>query len=124
MCEAILKGCIYKNKTELVGHSLGAQVAAAAGKAFIALCKTKLKRITGLDPAGPGFDIPMASLLLCGSYLNHELADWVNIIHSDRGNYGTSLICGTLDIILNCGCRNQPGCAPFTSLLQQSPQST
>lgn len=118
MCKAIEAGCINITKIEIVGHSLGAQLAAAAAVELI-LCKNKLKRITGLDPAGPGFQV-LAPFLICGPNLNAGLAELVIIIHSDGGNYGTPLKLGTVDISLNCGCRNQPGCKDLTTVLFQN----
>ncbi|PSN48315.1 Phospholipase A1 member A [Blattella germanica] len=88
----------------LVGFSLGAQCASSIGKRFK---EQKLKIITGLDPAGP----------IAGYFYQTSLhkgdAEFVQIIHTDRGIYGTSRSCGDFDVFFNNdGYRIQPGC-PF-----------
>lgn len=40
-------------KFHLIGHSLGAQISGMAAKKTI--YRSQIRRITGLDPAGPGF---------------------------------------------------------------------
>lgn len=47
---------IDPNKTELIGHSLGAHVSGFAGAKYKELTGNELNRITGLDPAGPNFE--------------------------------------------------------------------
>ena len=43
------------NKTELIGHSLGAHISGFAGAQFRQLTGNLINRIVGLDPAGPEF---------------------------------------------------------------------
>ncbi|PSN48335.1 hypothetical protein C0J52_03419 [Blattella germanica] len=86
----------------LVGFSLGAQYASSIGKRFK---EQKPKIITGLDPAGP------ITGYFCQTSLHKEDAEFVQIIHTDRGIYGTSRSCGDLDVFFNNdGYRIQPGC--------------
>ncbi len=94
----------------LIGHSLGAHIMGYAGKK---LYNPKVSRITGLDPAGPGFteDNPLSRL----HYLD---ATKVDIIHSDIAEYllqglGLKDAIGNVDFYPNGG-KLQPGC-PATS---------
>jgi len=93
----------------LVGHSLGAHVVGLIGKKVQELGHGKLPRITGLDPAQPGFDIALAS-----DRLDKGDADFVDIIHTNSG----SLFEGSLSILQKIGHmdfypfggKHQPGC--------------
>ncbi|CAG5099570.1 Similar to Liph: Lipase member H (Rattus norvegicus), partial [Cotesia congregata] len=62
----------------LIGHSMGAQMAGFVGK----YSKYTLPRITGLDPAGPGFYFTTAE------HINDKSAKFVDILHTDGGFYG------------------------------------
>ncbi|KAH0539274.1 hypothetical protein KQX54_003442 [Cotesia glomerata] len=86
----------------LIGHSMGAQMAGFVGK----YSKYTLPRITGLDPAGPGFYLPTAE------HINDKSAKFVDILHTDGGFYGALENTGTVDFFANGGKRAQPGC-PF-----------
>lgn len=67
----------------IVGHSLGAQAAGVAGNT----ATIRPARITGLDPALPLFQkLPLALRL------DRSDADFVDIIHSDAGGFGESLV--------------------------------
>nr|CAI5855272.1 unnamed protein product [Callosobruchus analis] len=76
-----------------------------------------LRRITGLDPAGPYFGIfrqhPQERL-------SKDDAQIVDSIHTDGGKYGVDFPLGTVDIVVNGGYSPQPGCiqsfATVTSL--------
>ncbi|XP_018304111.1 lipase member H isoform X2 [Mycetomoellerius zeteki] len=83
----------------IVGHSLGAHIAG-----FVSKCNAfKIPRITALDPANPVF-------YLLGCYLTPNDAEWVDVIHTDKGGYGTPTSMGTADYYVNGGTRPQPGC--------------
>lgn len=62
----------------LIGHSLGAHIVGAAGEGTQTLKLGKVKRITGLDPAGPGFadEDPLTRLDITDGSL-------VNILHTN-----------------------------------------
>ncbi|XP_011314500.1 lipase member H-A-like [Fopius arisanus] len=86
----------------LVGHSLGAQIGGFFGKSS----KYSIPRITGLDPANPGF-------YFTGSkHIDANSARFVDILHTDGGFYGALEDTGTVDFYANGGSRPQPGC-PF-----------
>ncbi|XP_078046323.1 pancreatic triacylglycerol lipase-like [Augochlora pura] len=82
----------------IIGHSLGGQVAAYVGLHT----KSRLLRITGLDPAGP--------LFYTGRFLRAGDADFVLIIHTDEGVFGQYQHSGNVDFVPNGGHRLQPGC--------------
>ncbi|XP_014275654.1 pancreatic triacylglycerol lipase [Halyomorpha halys] len=88
----------------LIGHSLGAHVAGFAGAG---VKSGKVARITGLDPAKPGFyRVPIEKRL------NTDSAKFVDCIHTCVGMLGlTEAIC-TADFYPNAGKNMQPGC-PF-----------
>ncbi|KAI4491879.1 hypothetical protein M0804_003271 [Polistes exclamans] len=95
------------NNLHIVGFSMGGQIAGHIRELTI----FQIPRITGLDPAGPMFNI-------IDSRLSSTDARFVDIIHADYGFYGTSRTTGTVDFFPNGGHRLQPGCqkgAPFLS---------
>ncbi|KAK3923284.1 Lipoprotein lipase, partial [Frankliniella fusca] len=94
----------------LVGHSLGGQAAGLTGKK---LTKGKVPRITALDPALPGFNIKS----LTSNHLTQTDATFVDVIHTDGGNYGVQYSTGHADFYPNGGRRLQPGCPPNTRAL-------
>jgi len=97
-----------------IGHSLGAQVCGQAGrKAKSSAGQQLFNRVTGLDPAGPGF-------AKCNDHLHidKDSATCVDIIHTDgdlKGHvlpiphFGTLLQWGHVDFYPNGG-HDQPGC--------------
>ncbi|CAB3223419.1 unnamed protein product [Arctia plantaginis] len=100
------------NKTHLVGHSLGAHIMGMAGN-LIAKKGVLLPWITGLDPAGIGFDSKFPE-----EKLSPKSARFVDIIHSDPNKYGTIRSLGTVDFWPNyrsVGRVIQPGCVPRIS---------
>ncbi|CAG9830871.1 unnamed protein product [Diabrotica balteata] len=86
----------------LIGHSLGAHVSGFAGRRL----KRRISRITGLDPALPGFDINLVK----GERLNKKDADFVDIIHTCAGFLGIRDPIGHVDFYPNGGAPPQPGC--------------
>ncbi|XP_022814679.1 phospholipase A1-like [Spodoptera litura] len=102
----------------LVAHSLGAHLMGFAGR----LTREQgyvVPRITGLDPAGTLFEGPLS----LHSGLDRTCAKFVDIIHTDLGNYGSSTSTGTVDIWPNyTGEKNkQPGC-PIGNFEMFSPE--
>ncbi|KAJ3642078.1 hypothetical protein Zmor_024896 [Zophobas morio] len=93
---------------ELIGHSIGGQVAGYAGERIIEKTSRKLSKITALDPAGPLFEL----FKLNGRSLNRSHAVVVFAIHSDRNVLGNFGDVGTTDVYPNGGVGPQPGC-PF-----------
>ncbi|KAL1490868.1 hypothetical protein ABEB36_011553 [Hypothenemus hampei] len=88
----------------LVGHSLGAHVSGFAGRT---VKRGKIGRITGLDPALPGFD----SGLVSSGTLNSKDAHFVDVIHTCAGFLGYKSPLGHADFYPNGGCPPQPGCS-------------
>ncbi|BES94214.1 Lipase [Nesidiocoris tenuis] len=86
----------------LIGHSLGAHVMGNAGS----MIEGKPARITGLDPAKPGFEGLMAEKYR----LDATDADFVDIIHSAAGAAGYYGSLGHVDFYPNGGTPPQPGC--------------
>ncbi|XP_058820206.1 phospholipase A1-like [Topomyia yanbarensis] len=82
----------------LIGHGLGAHVAAAAGKAQ----RGKIGTIVGLDPAGPGFVVGGVDTL------NERAAEYVEVIHTSA-RFGITRPIGDADFYVNGGYL-QPGC--------------
>lgn len=65
-------------------------------------------RITGLDPAGLLFS-PNSTV-----FLTKDDAEFVDVIHTDGGVYGTSEALVSADFYPNGGVRAQPGCSVWT----------
>lgn len=104
--EMVRQGKLDPLRTTMVGFSLGAHVAGFGGARV-----KNLKKVIGLDPAGPLYTG-------CGSTtrLNHTDASFVMAIHCNGGNIIPDARCGTLepfadvDFYANGG-QLQPGCA-------------
>ncbi|XP_049804309.1 pancreatic triacylglycerol lipase-like [Schistocerca nitens] len=97
-----------ERKIHLVGHSMGAQLAATVGKLF----QGRLHRITALDPA-----LPLFSILSHVTSISAGDAQNVDVIHTDGGIYGIMGPVGTVDFYPNAGTRRQPGCSPELILI-------
>ncbi|XP_045473931.1 uncharacterized protein LOC123680192 [Harmonia axyridis] len=98
----------------LIGHSLGAHLSGLVGKK-LASNGMKVGRITGLDPALPGYQ----------DYFGFEkLAKWdakfVDIIHTCGGSLGMMEPLGHVDFYPNGGSFPMPGCEGFWSQKQCS----
>nr|XP_033334500.1 pancreatic triacylglycerol lipase-like [Megalopta genalis]XP_033334501.1 pancreatic triacylglycerol lipase-like [Megalopta genalis] len=94
----VAKG-LNPNNIHIIGHALGAQVAAYVGSHS----NFSVFRITGLDPVGP--------LYYTGRYLQSGDATFVDIIHTDAGVVGQVYNSGDVDFLPNGGHRPQPGCS-------------
>ncbi|XP_052123637.1 phospholipase A1 member A-like isoform X2 [Frankliniella occidentalis] len=84
----------------LIGHSLGAQMTGVVAQNV----DFRFQRITGLDPAGPGFGIAGVASL------TRDAAALVEVVHTDAGSLGTEDASGHIDIWPNKGKAVQPGC--------------
>ncbi|OWK53454.1 Pancreatic triacylglycerol lipase [Lonchura striata] len=98
----------------LIGHSLGAHAAGEAGRRI-----RGVRRITGLDPAGPYFEgtPPMVRL-------DPTDANFVDVIHSNAAHFpvagfGMYNTTGHLDFYPNGG-TVMPGCTDLISEMKQS----
>lgn len=86
-----------------IGHSLGAHCCGHLGKILNSHIHLRLKRITGLDPAGPCFEDYDET-----NRLSINDADYVDIIHTSV-NLGIQKPIGHSDYYVN-NARTQPGC--------------
>lgn len=110
--ELIFRGANI-NQIHLIGHSLGAHVCGYAGRFF----KGKIRRITGLDPARPSFEI----LNFLGlNWLNKSDAKFVDVIHTSAGLEGFIRPIGHADFYPNGGEPPQPGCEKLSNLISTS----
>ncbi|XP_046384865.1 lipase member H-like [Ischnura elegans] len=92
----------FKN-LHLVGFSLGAHVAGIAGHLAT---MGRIGRITGIEPA-----LPMIDLLAPNTErLDPTDAEFVDVIHTCSGRYGTPGPVGHVDFYPNGGKAIQPGC--------------
>lgn len=99
---------VCTDRIHIIGHSLGAQVAGFAGQA---VTQGRLRRITGLDPARPGF-ISMDP----SRRLDRTDAEFVDVIHTAGGTLGLLESIGDVDFYPNGGV-NQPHCFPLIGKL-------
>ncbi|XP_017494544.1 PREDICTED: inactive pancreatic lipase-related protein 1-like [Rhagoletis zephyria] len=99
--QLIARGIYTASDLHLIGFSLGAQIAGLSAN-FI---KQRLQRITGLDPAGPGFVTQNLS-----EKLDASDAEFVDVIHTDPFFYSTLDRSGHVDFYPNLEKFFQPGC--------------
>jgi len=109
------------NKTELIGHSLGAHISGFASAQFRQLTGNLINRIVGLDPAGPEFTTrsrPIGGALGTGvveepvppsDRLDPTDAKQVIAAHSSPNTFGYKDQIGTKDIHFNKNQVLQPG---------------
>ncbi|KAJ8712438.1 hypothetical protein PYW07_005280 [Mythimna separata] len=88
----------------VVGFSLGAEAAGFAGK-HLRSRGLLLGRITGLDPAYPGY-----SLSNNDGHLAKGDATFVDVLHTNPGVFGFLRPIGDVDFYANPGSWIQPGC--------------
>ncbi|XP_026731672.1 pancreatic lipase-related protein 2-like [Trichoplusia ni] len=91
------------NNVHLIGFSLGAHFVGSAGRQ----AGGRFGRITGLDPAGPGWTSNSNSL-------SSNAAAYVEAIHTDGGLLGIFNRVGNTDFYPNGGRSPQPGCGGST----------
>ncbi|XP_018328281.1 lipase member I-like [Agrilus planipennis] len=99
----------FLNNVHLIGHSLGAHVCGFVGQEVYKVAFYKLARITGLDPAKPGYETPMK--IGFRYRLTEYSAQFVDVIHTNGGVLGFAGSMGTADFYPNGGGPTQPGCA-------------
>ncbi|XP_055632870.1 uncharacterized protein LOC129773297 [Toxorhynchites rutilus septentrionalis] len=97
------------NSIHIIGHSLGAHTSGFAGS-FVR--SGKVSRVTGLDPALPGFTDQQPEKLLDPSD-----ARFVDVIHTCAGMLGHDKNLGHVDFFPNGGRANQPGCGGMNDLI-------
>ncbi len=108
-------GVTNPNRTELIGHSLGAHASGNAADFYRDLTGQSIERIVGLDPAGPGFEPDLFNFFQrtpASERLDASDADRVITFHtSSTLGYDDRL--GDLDFYLNWNDFNQPGQLTF-----------
>lgn len=93
------------DRVSIVGHSLGAHIAGAAG----ARTGSKIDAIFGLDPAHPLVTIPMRPT---SERLDPSDAQFVQVLHTTSGIAGTPFNIGHQDWYADDGRTPQKGCEP------------
>lgn len=104
----LLQNDVPISRIHLLGHSLGSHMVGQAGKHIQKTMQKKINRITATDPAGPLFDSPV--LVPAANRLDKNDAEFVDVIHTDAGDYGMQHSIGQIDFYANGGKRFQPGC--------------
>lgn len=77
----------------LIGISAGAHILAEVGTNYFSRTGKKIARISGLDPAGPFKEPPIA----LGTQLSPDNAEFVDVYHTNAGLYGTFVESGHVD---------------------------
>nr|CAD7413943.1 unnamed protein product [Timema cristinae] len=86
----------------IMGHSLGAHIAGVAGNRQTS---GTVGKVTGMDPAAPGYiNVPAEN------HLNSDDASFVEVIHTCAGLLGWVDPLGHADFYPNGGTLSQPGC--------------
>lgn len=93
------------DRVSLLGHSLGAHIAGAAG----ARTGSQVDAIFGIDPAHPFITIPMRPAT---ERLDPSDAKFVQVIHTTSGTFGTPFNIGHQDWFADGGKAPQKGCEP------------
>ncbi|KZC05783.1 Pancreatic triacylglycerol lipase [Dufourea novaeangliae] len=96
------QGAVSMSNIHVIGFSLGAEIAGFMGKA---LAPRKVGRITGLDAAYPLYMNTGRE-----GHLTSADAMFVDVIHTDGGNFGFPNPLGHVDFYPNGGIPIQPGC--------------
>ncbi|KYB28534.1 hypothetical protein TcasGA2_TC032516 [Tribolium castaneum] len=98
---------IRMSSVHMIGHSMGAQIAASAGYKLQLVLNQTLARISGLDPAAPLYEWPHVESL--DEILDPGDASFVDVIHTNGRHLGTIFPSGHVDYYPNGG-QHQPGC--------------
>jgi len=103
---------VNKNQLHLFGHSLGGHGVGEAGRQLAKLGR-KPARVTGMDPAGPCFTSTAISQYSClspqslsviplkDSKIGVDSGVFVDIVHSNPGELGSSKNLGNVDYFVN-----------------------
>ncbi|KAG5898188.1 hypothetical protein JTB14_013230 [Gonioctena quinquepunctata] len=91
----------------LIGHSMGAQIAAVTGLNIKREAGLKIGRITALDPAAPLYEWPHLESL--DEIIDPSDAQFVDVIHTNGRHLGMMTPAGHVDYYPNGG-ENQIGC--------------
>lgn len=99
-------------KLHIIGHSIGAQLGGMIGGDVRQRTngRRRVHRITGLDPAGPGFQSPGSPIPV-----NRADAFFNDNIHTSSRFLGYSRPTGDADFWPNDGSVAQPGCSGLLS---------
>jgi pimeloyl-ACP methyl ester carboxylesterase len=95
------------SSVHMIGHSMGAQIAAFAGHQLQLEGNEKVDRISGLDPAAPLYEWPHIESL--DEVLDPGDASFVDVIHTNGKHLGVIFPSGHVDYYPNGG-QHQPGC--------------
>lgn len=91
----------FLENVHVVGHSMGAQISGFAGKRVQSEIGKSIDRITGLDPAMPGFVTPLVRPKKLR--LSETDASFIDIIHTSVASSAYSMTLGTVDFYVNVG---------------------
>lgn len=95
------------DQVHIVGFSLGAHVAGKAGRYIQLDSGNQISRVTGLDPAGPVFNIKTST----AGIVDKSDAKFVDILHTNKGQLGYYGPLGHVDFYANGGGPKQPNCS-------------
>ncbi|KAJ3663790.1 hypothetical protein Zmor_008016 [Zophobas morio] len=98
---------INMSSVHMIGHSMGAQIAAFAGHRLQYDMNQTIDRISGLDPAAPLYEWPHIESL--DEILDPGDAAFVDVIHTNGRHLGIIFPSGHVDYYPNGG-QHQPGC--------------
>lgn len=99
------------NESKIVGNSIGAHIAGLVGKMIYQTYEQRIARITGLDPAGPGFlHLPSKERLESSD------ATFVDVIHTNDMLCGFPKSIGDADFYIFGG-KCQPQCRCNTKIV-------
>ncbi|CAG5056955.1 unnamed protein product [Parnassius apollo] len=106
--EKLIRGGLSLEGLHVVGHSLGVHLGGYACR-YLKNKGFMVPRLTGLDPAYPGFYLPVLV-----RPVNRDDALFFDVVHTDAGGFGEPLAVGHADFWPNAGRAKQPGCLPLT----------